>query len=291
MGSGYGVPEMANLLEISRRTVENHKRRIYSKLHVGNQSHAVSRATVLGLLDAPGPDAPVRPSVAAGRPALVVVYGAAGYCRDEVTLALVADRQPFVIAATSDPPEEDASARWQRGPLVAVLVDPTPDDWALPSALGAATVVVRSGKPDLAGVVDALLRGAHAVVRAEDVRDDLAAVLSLVCRGYFTVNAIHVRDLAEWLGSGFGDRPGGLLPEAGQLELTARERDILGSIANGHTIRQTARVLGIASKTVENTQARLFRKLGAHNRSGALRAAYRLGLIDPSSTDTVPPTP
>ena len=64
--------------------------------------------------------------------------------------------------------------------------------------------------------------------------------------------------------------------------LTTREADILGSIALGHTVRQTARSLGIAVKTVENTQARLFRKLGAHNRSGALTIAYRMGLVDPA---------
>jgi NADH-quinone oxidoreductase subunit M len=66
----------------------------------------------------------------------------------------------------------------------------------------------------------------------------------------------------------------------GLPDLTARERDILTSIADGHTVRQTARALGIAAKTVENTQARLFRKLGARNRPGALAAAHALGLLD-----------
>lgn len=63
-------------------------------------------------------------------------------------------------------------------------------------------------------------------------------------------------------------------------ELTPRECDILRSIADGHTVRQTARVLGIASKTVENTQARLFRKLGVRNRCGALMAAHAIGLLE-----------
>jgi len=67
--------------------------------------------------------------------------------------------------------------------------------------------------------------------------------------------------------------------------LTSRERDILQSIANGHTVRLTARGLGIAEKTVENIQSRLFRKLGAHNRSGALAAAHALGLLEPVSSN------
>lgn len=69
----------------------------------------------------------------------------------------------------------------------------------------------------------------------------------------------------------------------GAPELTVREREILAHIAGGRTIRQTARALGIAAKTVENTQARLYRKLGTHNRAETLAVAYRLGLIEPAS--------
>ncbi|MFC6023209.1 LuxR family transcriptional regulator [Plantactinospora solaniradicis] len=63
-------------------------------------------------------------------------------------------------------------------------------------------------------------------------------------------------------------------------QLSAREADILRSIAMGHTVRQTARLLDIAEKTVENTQGRLFLKLGTRNRAGAIAAAYALGLLD-----------
>jgi DNA-binding CsgD family transcriptional regulator len=62
-------------------------------------------------------------------------------------------------------------------------------------------------------------------------------------------------------------------------ELTARESDILRWLAQGYSIRQTARVLGIAPKTVENVQTRLFRKLGVRNRSGALAVADAFGLL------------
>jgi hypothetical protein len=65
-------------------------------------------------------------------------------------------------------------------------------------------------------------------------------------------------------------------------------------------VRLTARALGIAEKTVENTQARLFRKLGARNRPGALAAAHALGLLESGrmadyaihpSRETVPSVP
>jgi DNA-binding NarL/FixJ family response regulator len=278
LGAGHSVPQMAELLRISPRTVENHKRHLYAKLGVGSQSHAVSRATSLGLLETGTEvEETTRADVADRRAPLVVVRGPDGPCLDSVLVTLVASGIPVVHARPRSPAREEHWARWHRGASAAVLVDPTPDDWRLPATLGAPTVVVHSVEPDLTATVDALLRGAHALVAGEDVGADLAAVLSLVSHGYFAMNAARVGALTDWMrvrfAEGFSEVP----------ELTARERDILASIARGHTVRQTARALGIAAKTVENTQARLFRKLGAHNRAGALTIAYRLGLIDPAA--------
>ena len=53
---------------------------------------------------------------------------------------------------------------------------------------------------------------------------------------------------------------------------------------------QTARVLGIAPKTVENVQTRLFRKLGVRNRSGAFAVADAFGLL-PATAPSRPGTP
>ena len=63
------------------------------------------------------------------------------------------------------------------------------------------------------------------------------------------------------------------------LSLTPREREILASIDRGDSVRQTARSLGIAVKTVENLQGRLFRKLGVRNRAQAVAAAHNRGLL------------
>jgi len=57
----------------------------------------------------------------------------------------------------------------------------------------------------------------------------------------------------------------------------------------GHSIRQTARALGIAPKTVENVQTRLFRKLGVRNRSGALAVADAFGLLPGTATTAAAP--
>ena len=60
------------VLQVSPRTVENHKRRLYAKLGVRSASHAVSRAVSLGVVD-PVPTAPSRASFEAKRMVLTSV--------------------------------------------------------------------------------------------------------------------------------------------------------------------------------------------------------------------------
>ena len=53
VAAGYRVTEVSERLGISPKTVENHKRRIFMKLDVQNQAHAVSVALQEGLLGSP----------------------------------------------------------------------------------------------------------------------------------------------------------------------------------------------------------------------------------------------
>jgi len=273
MSSGHSVPEIAKLLRITPRTVENHKRRLYVKLNVRNSSHAVARAITLGLVDAPGLLGRVRHEEG-GRPTLVVVRGPTGPGLEAVQQALLEAALPFVRIHLLTPLDREHWAQWHRGPVVTMLVDPTYDDWLVPAGIGGATIVVLTEEPDLPTLVDLLLRGAHALLRVEDVADDLPAVLPAVAHGYLAVDATLLDDIAELMAARLAN--GSPTVPA----LTARECDILGSLAAGNTIQQTARAFGIAAKTVENTQARLYRKLGARNRKEALTIAHRLGLLE-----------
>jgi DNA-binding NarL/FixJ family response regulator len=283
-GSGHSVPEIAALLGISPFTVENLKRRVYAKLDVHSGAHAVSRAASLGMLGmldgATGRARLRRAPPSADYPALTVVSGPACWALDQVVLTLVASRLPFVLDLAHGPVADSHWARWHRGPIMVALIDPGPPDWALVDELAAPAVVVHNKPLGPQDVAAALASGACALVAAGQIADHFPAVLRLVSHGYSVVDSAPMRSLIGAARARWDRQP----PGHGELpELTARESDILQSAARGHSIRQTARVLGIAPKTVENVQTRLFRKLGVRNRSGALAVADAFGLL-PEST-------
>ncbi|HEX3589761.1 MAG TPA: LuxR C-terminal-related transcriptional regulator [Pseudonocardiaceae bacterium] len=271
MAGGHTTREVAGLLDLHIRTVENHKRNIYEKLGVGTQNGAVAEAIRLGLL---GNGAGHRrwPGEA-GRPTVVLLRGPAGACRDSVVHALVAEGIPFVSVWRRDSLLQDHWARWHKGPVLSVLVDPEPDDWTWIGGLHTPVVVVRSGGDhDRLAVVEALAHRANGLIAGDDVATGLAPALRVAATGLFTMSWPYTAALSTWAPPTLTVVP----------QLTPRERDILGSIALGHTVRQTARALGIAAKTVENTQARLFRKLGARNRAETLTIAREAGLLLPT---------
>jgi DNA-binding NarL/FixJ family response regulator len=275
--SGHSVGEMANLLGISPLTVENLKRRVFAKLDVSSSAHAVSRAASLGMLDHSARPAPrTRPSDTAVSPVLTVVSGQTGTAIEQIAAILVAARLPFVVIRTHGPVTETDWARWHRGPIVAALVDPEQHDWDLVAELGIPAILVHSKPVDPPDLAEALASGANALIPVDRINDHFNSVLRMVSQGYLVVGSTPMRPLIGAVRARWEDGVAGRLELP---ELTARESDILRCLAQGYSIRQTARALGIAPKTVENVQTRLFRKLGVRNRSGAFAVADAFGLL------------
>lgn len=61
--------------------------------------------------------------------------------------------------------------------------------------------------------------------------------------------------------------------------LTSRQREILQLIAERHSTKEIAQVLGISVKTVETHRAQLMDRLGIHDVPGLVRFAIRTGLV------------
>jgi len=287
LSSGHSVPEIAVSLRISPLTVENLKRRVYAKLGVNSGAQAVSRAASLGMLDQNAGKPPRRPTPNGDDfPVLTIVSGQPCPARDQVVVTLIASGLPFVLVKTRAPLADAHWARWNRGPILATLVNPEPGDWDLVEGLGVPAIVVHSDPLDSPELGRALASGAQSLVPADRINDHLLAVLRMVSQGYLVVDSLPMRSLIGVVRPGFGQR----VTDSGELpELTAREMDILQSVARGDSIRQTARALGISPKTVENTQTRLFRKLGVRNRTEAFAVVDASGLLpDTPAAPTAP---
>jgi DNA-binding NarL/FixJ family response regulator len=69
--------------------------------------------------------------------------------------------------------------------------------------------------------------------------------------------------------------------ERAAVQITAREREVLELMANGHSNQAIGERLSISVKTVEAHRARLFKKLGASNVADAVLLAIRTGLVMP----------
>lgn len=276
MGTGRTSPEIAELLDLGVRTVEYRKRVIYAKFRVSSQSQAVAKAIRLGLLH-PGrvsPDGPCgtrrmpHDPAERGRAPLAVLISAPGPARDEVAAMLVAGSVPLIIAAGSDGLLQEHALSWQRGPVVVILVDPRPQDWSA-ARLPAGLLVICS-QDTSAVVADEMAHRAVGLLTMADISaGGLMPALAVVAQGMCVISWNFIADAP------CSQAPG---PCTDAPHLTVREREVLGSITSGHTIRQTSRVLGITPRTVENVQGRLYRKLGARNRLEAIVRADAWGL-------------
>jgi DNA-binding NarL/FixJ family response regulator len=197
-------------------------------------------------------------------PAATVVLGSRGLERDVVRHAL---RIAGLLTVDLVSLNEDG-----RAPIVAVLVDPSESDWADANKMHARIVVVQGGEVDPGSAVNTIVLGADAVVGSDLDVSELVDIIRTVASGHVHLSQEEADEVVDRLRK---------LPEdlSGQPSLTPRELDILTSIDRGDAVKQTARLLSISEKTVQNIQSRLFRKLSARNRAQAVAKAHELGLL------------
>lgn len=201
--------------------------------------------------------------------ARTILLGPAGMIRDLVGAVLNLEGHPTEIL------EPDGN-RTPGPDDVLVLVTPGPRDWETARRRGGGIVLVAERTLSDDAVVDTVLRGADAIVSIDGTPAELGHAVHAVRQGQTLLVPAQARRLADAARSGYHP--------ARPVRLTPRERSILVSIEEGESVKQTARSLGIATKTVENLQSRLFRKLGARNRAHAVTLVHRLGLLEPIST-------
>ena len=200
-----------------------------------------------------------------------LLLGATGTVRDLVGAVL--SLQGVAVQVADGHAALDAAADPD---AVLVLVSPGEEEWDIARRAGRPVVLVSEIHLDDDERLAATLRGADAVVHTDASPVELAEAVAAVRRGETLLDPLAARRLAAAARAGQA-------AAAAELHLTPREAAILASVERGESVKQTARSLGIAMKTVENLQSRMFRKLGARNRAHAVTIAHRLGLLGRAS--------
>jgi two-component system nitrate/nitrite response regulator NarL len=132
-------------------------------------------------------------------------------------------------------------------------------------------VLLVSANNDSAIVYHALQQGAAGYLPKESSRNEIVNAVLDCARGRDVVPA----QMAAGLAAEIRRRA----EPAGPV-LSAREREVLGMIAEGSSIPAIAKQLFLAPSTVKTHVQRLYEKLGVGDRAAAVAEAMRRGLLD-----------
>lgn len=134
--------------------------------------------------------------------------------------------------------------------------------------LGIVVLTMYAGDEQLFGALDA---GASAFVAKDAPSDDVVAAARHAAA---SPRSFTAADLASAMQRRMNpSRP----------QLSPREREVLGLLADGLGVAQISRRLFISESTTKTHISKLYEKLGAGNRAQALMAALRAGLISSDS--------
>lgn len=123
------------------------------------------------------------------------------------------------------------------------------------------------------------------VLTTYDTERDIRAALDAGADGYLLKDTRRpdlvraVRDIAAGRPVLTAEALAVLTGRRADLELTAREREVLGVIAAGGTNRSAADQLLVSEATVKTHLAHIYDKLGVSDRAAAVRVAFERGLL------------
>jgi DNA-binding NarL/FixJ family response regulator len=200
-----------------------------------------------------------------------------GIVRSGITLLL--ERQPDidVIGEAADGAEAVLFAV-EHKPDVAVLDVSMPKLTGLQAAreikqqVPEVNVLLLSMHDDERYLYEALRVGAGGYVLKRAADQDLVRAVRAVNDGEPFLTDDAQRSLVKaWMESG---------EEPRRDKLTDRELEVVKLIAEAHTNKQIAEILGLSEKTVESHRSNILNKLGMSDRVELVRYAVRRGLIE-----------
>jgi two-component system nitrate/nitrite response regulator NarL len=195
----------------------------------------------------------------------------------EAIVRAVKERPEFELVGEAANGREALDAIRELGPDVAVLDVKMPelDGLKVLNALRRdelpTRVILLTAYPDGAVAFEAVAGGAAAFLSKDADRRRITDTIAAVSRGETVLSPEVQAGLAEEIRlRGQKDRPG----------LSAREREILGHIAEGRSAPEIAKILYLSPATVKSHLGALYEKLGVSDRAAAVAEAMRRGLLE-----------
>jgi DNA-binding NarL/FixJ family response regulator len=189
-------------------------------------------------------------------------------------LALPRQGPVHVLGPVPDAPEALAALEEGLADMILVALDRadgrgTEVIGAIRDGGGRIRVLAASGHEGSDVIAAALAAGACGVLPSERKRS-LVDVFRRAFAGELVLPAEDLPRLVDRLVSGNGSN--------GLSSLTTRERQILGSLAEGRSTAEIASTLSISPLTVQSHVKNILAKLGVHSKVEAVRMAWRYGL-------------
>ena len=121
----------------------------------------------------------------------------------------------------------------------------------------------------------ALKSGASGYVLKRSATDELLLAVQTVQLGEYYVTPLLTKDVVEVLVKDTSEM------KAGLDDLSARQREILQLVAEGHTVKEIASQLSLSPRTVEFHKGRAMQQLNIHTTAELVKYAIASGLILP----------
>jgi len=145
-----------------------------------------------------------------------------------------------------------------------------------------AKIVLMTMHASVSFAVEAIRMGASAYVLKHDAVEDLSKAIRAALSGQLYVTPSIADDVHDALAQG-GSRAS--RAAQGRIELTPREREVLQLVAEGHTAKEIASILGISPRTAEHHRYNLMDKLKLHTVAALTRYAVDQGIVPPMALD------
>jgi DNA-binding NarL/FixJ family response regulator len=128
-------------------------------------------------------------------------------------------------------------------------------------------------------VYEALRAGASGFLLKDTPPEHLVSAIEVVAQGEALLSPSITRRVISEFVKGTGPQPQAQFPRLS--DLTARELEVLKSIARGLSNAEIARELFVSETTVKTHVARILMKLGLRDRVQAVVLAYEAGVVQP----------